>query len=392
MNIGVQLFGDFNAINSSVCSSYTELPDILRLQTSDYVCPVVPTVMAEPQQREAKAKELLYSDASSSYWAPGWNFERWSDPADLDFGDTSPEEIEKMRLGLIEVLGQDEFEEMNNWMDKNRELYQDKKMVADGIPPPEYRRPDFIRRWKDWHHGGEVGFVAFRTTLYDDEDKWAVYKERLARILSLSFDRVVRWHRWHEYEEITEARPKFKLLWIEDKALDGANAETLRERYRQLEEQKQVPISMQHYAFLCASPQAVDSVLSLESEDDFPTVESKYWRNDAPFLLAVLQDEKVDPHGEEEPYDPDDRHDERNWYKSVFKVPAELVWDELWLYEDHSLGEATRMTRNVKGSDELGGWLPKVLEGDDLLEMWWGMGPTPQALKRRAEMRRRARS
>ncbi|KAJ6779624.1 hypothetical protein PWT90_05638 [Aphanocladium album] len=343
--------------------------------------------MAGPEEpKEVKVKKEPYSDASSSYWAPGWNWERWSHP-EVEFDETSREEIDKMRLGILEVLGEDQYEEMTGYLYRQHTLWQDKKMVAEGVPPPEYKQPDFIKRWKQWHGGGEVGFVTFRTALYDDEAKWNTCKERLSRILSLSFDRVVRWHRWHEYEEITEARPKFKLHWIEDKSLEGADAEALRARYLQLRERKELPRSMDHTMFFCASPQAVESVLSLEDEDDFPTVESKYWRNDAPFLLAVMEWEQVDPHGEEEPYDPDDPHDERNWYKPVFKVPAEIVWSELWLYEDSSIGEPTRMTRNVKGSAELGGWLPKIFDGQEQLEMWWGMGPTPQSLKRRARLR-----
>ncbi|KAJ2965362.1 hypothetical protein NQ176_g10656 [Zarea fungicola] len=100
-----------------------------------------------------------------------------------------------------------------------------------------------------------------------------------------------------------------------------------------------------------------------------------------------MEQPTMDPHGPEEPHDPDDPHDERNWYKSVFKVPAEIVYSELWYLEDRSYVAPTRLTRSVKGSEELGGEMPENFVVDGLQELWWGIGPTPQSLKRRARLR-----
>lgn len=389
MNGLAPVVGNLAALNSSVCISPVHSTSIFGLLPPEVICPVVPIIMAYPWASKLRKAYKIdkYSDASSTYWAPGWNWERWSS-ADMEFGDTSAEDIEKMRLGILEVLGEEEFEVMTTHLYQMHTEWNDRKMVADGVPPPEYRRPDFLKQWKQWHNGGEVGFVAFRTTLYDNESKWKLYKERMARLLSLSFDKVVRHHRWHEYEEIAEARTKFNLHWVEDKSLEGASAVTLRERYLDMRRKKQLPARMDYSMFLCASPQAVESVLALENEDDFPTTESGYWRSDAPFLLTVMEWESVDPHGPEEPHDPDDPHDERNWYKSVFKVPVEIVYDTLWHIEDSNFIEPTRLMRSVKGSEELGGKMNENFDIDGLQEMWWGMGPTPASLKRRAEMRK----
>lgn len=379
-------------VNPSICAPSVSGIHLIHFPAIDQVCPAAPTIMAKAQpaaQTQRKPEEEPYSDATSSYWAPGWNWARWSHP-ELNFDDTAPEEIEKMRLGLLDVLGEVEFEKMNKHLHKKNTIWLDRKMVAEGAPPPEYSRPGFIKRWKEHHGGGEVGFVAFRTALYDDEAKWNKYKERVTRFLSLPFDSVVRWHRWHEYPEVAEARQKFTLHWIEDASLEGASAETLRERQRQLRAQKQLPPGMDYTMFLCASPQAVGSVLSLADDgSDFPTVESEYWRPDAPFLLVVMEAATADPHGPEEPRDPDDPHDERNWYRPVFKVPAEIVYSELWDVEDRSYVPPTRLTRSVRGSEELGGGgrMPVHGDVDGLQEMWWGMGPTPQSLERRARLR-----
>lgn len=381
--------GNFSVPSPSICALPINNTANIDITGAGFVCPVVPAAMpGPPVQRHHKPKQEPYSDATSAYWAPGWDWERWSHP-EVEFGDTSPEEIEKMRQGIMDVLGEDEFDDMLGYLQKKHKLWNDRKMVADGVPPPDYSQPDFIKRWIERHDGGEVGFVAFRTTLYDDEDRWLVYIEQVARLLGLSFDRVGRWHRWHEHDEVREARIKFTLHWIEDEALNGASAETLRARYRQLREQKRLPAAMEHYSmFLCASPEAVASVLNLgDDEETFPTVESDYWRDDAPFLLVVMEQPTMDPHGPEEPHDPDDPHDERNWYKSVFKVPAEIVYSELWHLEDRSYVAPTRLTRSVKGSEELGGKMPENFVVDGLQELWWGMGPTPQSLKRRARLR-----
>lgn len=326
-----------------------------------------------------------FSDSSSSYWPQGWNWARYSDP-DADFSTLSEEEQNKMRNGLQQVLGDDGMRRLWLHLDQKAQELEDKRLNESGAAAPEYNPPDFMKQWQKRHRGGSWGFVAFRTALYDDENEWAEFERRIQCILNVAFDQVVQQHRGHEYEEVAEARKSFKLQWVQDEELEGATAETLRKQYIEFTKNAVVPVSMDYNMFLCASPEAVESVLSLDT-DNLPTTKSSYWRDDAPFLLVVMKEETLNPHGDDEEYDPADPHHESNWYKSVFKVPVEIVPDILWDLIDRDYISPTRITRGVKGSTELGGTMPENYTVDGLSELWWGMGPSPRSLERRRRLR-----
>lgn len=85
--------------------------------------------------------------------------------------------------------------------------------------------------------------------------------------------------------------------------------------------------------------------------------------------------------------DPDDPHDLRNWYKPVFKVPIELIADTFWNLLESDFMELQDITRSIYGSNELGGTMPVNKSINELLEMWWGTGPTPASLRRRHRLR-----
>ncbi|KAF3482060.1 uncharacterized protein GIQ15_04819 [Arthroderma uncinatum] len=319
-----------------------------------------------------------FSDASSSYWSEGWNWARFSDP-DANIMALPEDERTKMMSGLKEILGEEGVRRMHIYIRRKRERLEDKKLREQGVPPPKYDAPQFLKQWrKGYSNNTPWGFVAFRTVLYDDEEKWAQFKDRVHQILHLAFDKVVGHHRGHEYEEVAKARKWFTLHWVEDKGLDGATEETLREWYANAK--TDAPTGMGYNMFLCTCAEAVESVFS----NDFPTIDSFNWRDDAPFLLVVMEVTEVNPHDEEE-HDPDDPHTERNWYKSVFKVPIEIVPDELWGEIDSEIFPHTRLTRNVKGCNQLlGGKVPNNTPNvDGLTELWWGMSASPKSIRRR---------
>ncbi|GAO19285.1 uncharacterized protein UV8b_03335 [Ustilaginoidea virens] len=333
-----------------------------------------------PETTIDKTKEP-YSDASSSYWPEGWGWERYSHP-DEDATSLPEEEQEKIRNGFRHVLGNDGFNKMMDYLFEKEMAHQKKEQDLANALPPEYKAPDFLRHWRLRCSSGPWGFYAFRTALYGQDDKWEEFKTRLDRLVNIPFDHVVQAHRGHEYEEVAEGRRTFTIHWIEDEQLAGANADSLRKRYSALRQDKEAKGALDLGMFLCASPEAVESVLS-PNQDDLPTTDSLAFRDEAPFLLAVMMEESTNPHGDEEPYDPHDPHHEANWYKSVFKVPIELIANEFWkTIEDPVMGLA-RITRNVRGSTELGGELPKIIPLDEPYEYWWGAGPTPRSIKRR---------
>lgn len=99
-----------------------------------------------------------------------------------------------------------------------------------------------------------------------------------------------------------------------------------------------------------------------------------------------MEEESINPHGDE-PYDPKDPHHEANWYKSVFKLPIEVIADSFWLAMEGLIWEPAMLTSNVRGTTELGGKLPEAVRVDEPYEHWWGVGPTPRSINRRQLMR-----
>ncbi|GAB0139143.1 hypothetical protein EsDP_00007356 [Epichloe bromicola] len=115
-----------------------------------------------------------------------------------------------------------------------------------------------------------------------------------------------------------------------------------------------------------------------------------FWRDDAPSLLAVMEEAEVNAHDEDRE-NRDDPDDETNWDKPVSRC--------LWRSFPTNYGNSSTahlhtphagLTMNVKGSAELGGAMRESHghhDPDGLSELWWGMAPSPRALKRRRVLR-----
>lgn len=285
-------------------------------------------------------------------------------------------------------MGDDGLEELANYLDEKYKAHREKEQqeLRANAPPPVYTAPDYLRQWRRHCNGGPWGFYAFRTALYGEDERWQEFKARFDTIVNIPFDQVVEDHHGHEYEEVAEARKMFTVSWIEDEQLAGANADVLRKRYIQMKEDNEVEGMLDLDMLLYASPEAVESILSPDP-DDLPTTKTLAFRDEAPFLLAVLMEESMNSQSDDEPYDAKDPNDEANWYKPIFKVPVEVLVNELWMTMEDPIMELTQITRNVRGSTELGGELPEITTLDEPYEHWWGAGPTPRSIKRR-RMRR----
>jgi len=336
-----------------------------------------------------------YSDGSSAYWPPGWNWTRFS-AADDDIFSLDESELTKMREGLKAVLGEDGFDEMMRHVgdasQKHSRRVEREKAIAEGRPAsnPKFYPPDWLKRWEKRYRGQTWGFLGFRTALYakdgDDEStrqelegKWEEFKARIEAALAVHFDWLVERYDGFVPDTVGEAREKFEIRWVENPELSGASADTLRSRFQ--DAIASLEPGMQTQLFLCASPKAVESVLTTP-DDDFPTVHSRLWREEAPHLLAVM----VYP-GRDKPGDGDeDVGNPWDWYKAVFPVAVEVLPSELW--ETMEWGpDAEKITRQVRGSDELGGAMPENQVAGGLWDIWWGMGPSPRTVRRRAVMR-----
>ncbi|QPH06421.1 hypothetical protein C2857_004883 [Epichloe festucae Fl1] len=105
-----------------------------------------------------------------------------------------------------------------------------------------------------------------------------------------------------------------------------------------------------------------------------------------------MEEAEVNAHDEdrEDREDRDDPDDETNWDKPVFKVPVEILPDQLWVLVDGASTPLAGLTMNVKASAELGEAMRESHghhDPDGLSELWWGMAPSPRALKRRRVLR-----
>ncbi|KAL3292533.1 hypothetical protein RB213_014182 [Colletotrichum asianum] len=310
----------------------------------------------------------LYSDASSSYWPPGWNYDRYRYATHADIAELSGGELLKMQAGLRDVLGEDGVGRlaMHVYEEQQRESGADDKENA-----PRYFPPNWLKHWSERHKGQTWGVVAFRTASYDDPQRWEAFVKEVGRTVDIPFQRAVEEGNVPEasMESIEEARSKFEIRWIEDVALADESADELRARFDDLK--PVLPAGMSDKVFLVASDEAVASVLDLE-EAKRPTTKSKWWRPSAPFLVVVAVD--PDPGLEE-------GHEEREWFRPVFKVAAEVVVEELLWLLDSDIMPLRRITRSVKGLEKItGNEVVGDRESDDL---WWSTAPSPQRMRKR---------
>ncbi|KAI1410225.1 hypothetical protein F5Y13DRAFT_192409 [Hypoxylon sp. FL1857] len=192
--------------------------------------------------------------------------------------------------------------------------------------------PNWLNHWSRRRKGEVWGFVGFYVA---DEARREEFEEEVRRIIGIQFGGA-----GSELPDYDDARAKFEIRWIEHNGAVAADADTLRKRYAEM--RPDLPSGLAQELFLCATPEAVDSVLAPDTTDR-PTAASKWWRADAPFLVAIAAD--TDPGLEE-------GHEERDWFRPVFKVAAETLVEELWWLLDSDIMPLRRITRYTKGHGE----------------------------------------
>ncbi|KAI1127424.1 hypothetical protein F5Y10DRAFT_278108 [Nemania abortiva] len=326
-----------------------------------------PPVPPQPEPTHSPLS-MQYSDASSSYWPPGWSFERFRAATMEDHQQLPPDELAKMQAGLRDVLGEDGVGRLA------QQLFQEQKkrdVSESGAKTPSSMGsiivPNWLKHWERRRRGQPWGFVAFRAACYEDEARWTEFKMEVQRIIDIQFERVAT--TGSEIPYFKDARETFAIRWVEDDASVTLNADALREKYNEM--RSDIPSAFSQELFLCATPESVDSVLITDASDR-PTADSAWWRAGAPFLVAVTAD--GDPGLEE-------GHEERGWFQPVFKVAIETVVEELWWIVDSDIMPLRRLTRYMRGQDELGA--TRTSDHDDLEDTWWTTSPSPERLRKR---------
>ncbi|KAG6356478.1 hypothetical protein INS49_015866 [Diaporthe citri] len=346
-----------------------------------------------------------YSDASSSYWAPGWNFERWVRADEEDLATLPEDELVKIQDGLRDILGDAGMSKLSRYMfdleqqQEEQQQEDNKKRTLEGDfkgPPtsssaennqtPAFLPPNWLRIWRKHFNGQQWGFVVFRAACYggsdDDEQRWARFKEQVQRIVELPFERAISQAKEEGAiipDDFDKARAKFTIQWEEFPAGQEStsaipSSELFRSEYAALKPILNSGLSWD--VFLCASTEAVES---FEKEVSNTDEMSSLWRPRAPFLLAVAADKDAG-------LEPD--HEERIWLKPVFKVAAEALVESLIDVVDMGT-PLQRVTRNVRGANELDEATEHQdqeepnQEAERLDEIWWSMHPSPERLRKK---------
>ncbi|RDW84000.1 uncharacterized protein DSM5745_04326 [Aspergillus mulundensis] len=356
-----------------------------------------------------------YSDASSSYWPPGWNFARFASATPADNATLSEEERANMQAGLRDVLGEEGVAELARvmWQEQLRAMRaeKEKKAVAAGthaqrrVPPP----PAWLEAWKKMYKdsGKRWGFVCVWTdaAVSAAEGKAGPgsggveeFQDRVREIAEIPFKAALE--QGQPAELIEDARKTFEIRWAQlddNKEKDMGNTnlvERLRARYHSMQEPGSIQQGLALPVFLVVSPSAVASVLSTSEEK--PEATSSGRRSEAPFLLAVAAEEEQDVvDDDEEANVPVGRRADKDSFKPVFRVAVEVLVGELWPVVEEQITTLDKMTTYVQGADVTEHALPihddEECEGagqdeDALDAIWWSMHPPPHRMRKRRRL------
>ncbi|EAQ90336.1 hypothetical protein CHGG_02271 [Chaetomium globosum CBS 148.51] len=99
---------------------------------------------SEPPNHNAPATSL-YSDASSSYWPSGWNFDKLSRATAEDHASLPASELAKMQAGLRDLLGESGVSALSMHL-----FREEQKRAKDSKPEPArpVSVPNWLREWR----------------------------------------------------------------------------------------------------------------------------------------------------------------------------------------------------------------------------------------------------
>lgn len=334
----------------------------------------------------------FYTDTASTYWPPGWNFQRYAHATPADNAALSDGERAKMQAGFREALGDDGIMEMARvvWQEQlcRMKLEKESSSAATASSPSsaqkqqQQQRPpppplNWLKTWRK-RTGGDVGgawgFVAFCTSsavAAIPESDVAKFHTRAREMAEIPIQKALEGE-GQAADEIAEARRSFEIRWVEvdddnedakgegkkgEEGTGGDWVEKARASYRAMRESGVLPSGLDLPVFLCASPAAVASVLRTSPAEANEAHDGKpRWRSgDVPFLLVAAAETEQ---GIVEEEDDDDEEEEetkvgggeRSWFKPVFKAAAEVLVDELWWVVAEQMTSLGQMMRFVRGA------------------------------------------
>ncbi|KAL4904229.1 hypothetical protein BDW74DRAFT_155327 [Aspergillus multicolor] len=343
-----------------------------------------------------------YSDASSSYWPPGWNFARFASATPADNATLSEEERAKMQAGLRDVMGEEGVAELARimWQEQLRAMRAEKEKKAVAAPPPPAWLGTWRKRYKDSRKSW--GFVCIWTnaavSAAEESGGAEEFQNRVRELAENPFRAALE--QGQPAELIEDARETFEIQWVrlenlekEKDISDTDLVERLRARYHSTQEPGSVQQGLALPIFLVVSPSAVVSVLSTSGER--PEATSPGWRSGAPFLLAVAAEDEQGAVEEDKEVNETAGRREVNSFKPVFRVAVEVLVGELWPAVEEQITTLEKMTTYVQGADVTEHALStrddEEHEGagedeDGLDAVWWSMHPPPHRMRKRRRL------
>ena len=221
-----------------------------------------PSLPQEPKTEDKPAANK-FGDHSSSYWPPGWDFNRYSQATGLELSALPNDQYPKLQAGLLDVLGDDGQSHLDDYLFK---LARQRAGLK-----PSY--PDWLTYLRRFYPNDQAwGFVGIQTTCFDDAARWHAFKAKLNDVVGRAFhtDMPV------SPADVSEAKATFEIRWVEDPAVNsagrdgkGPSLERLRERFKgELQfssssenKAKDLPPGISRLVFLVASQEAITSVM-----------------------------------------------------------------------------------------------------------------------------------
>ena len=214
---------------------------------------------------------------------------------------------------------------------------------------PPTTPPNFLSVLHRYQSTGDWGFVFYRTTYTQDEETWSLIKQKLNTAIESTFDY------YSNIDGISEARQRWKLLWVEDaQEFAGAAPEKLAAHYR--ETMDDFPANYQHSMFFAVDDASAQAILRADT-----TPEKMHKRprlgDVIPFVVAMdhglgLDDATSPAEGEEEEDDDNEDDDLQNWHGPFRAHPSSMV-DGIYTTVASQSMEMYKFAYAARGNDDV---------------------------------------
>jgi hypothetical protein len=163
------------------------------------------------------------SFGDSNYFPTGWDRERLLTTSMADLRSLPADEFDKMRAGMIDKMGVEAFQRWVSLLPSSAspantltQQGQTGPAILGEVTLLSPAVPDFMHVVKEQYATGTWGFVVFRSAGYNmSQEAWKKQCKRIEAAICAPFEF------YRDTEGVEDARERFRLEWIQDRALEG---------------------------------------------------------------------------------------------------------------------------------------------------------------------------